>query len=321
MNATELDALIHDALHARADQLTEADLGAGLPPSGTGPRRLWAAPLLAAAVIAALAVGTTVAVRSATTGTVKPASPIHSSAQSAPMRPMVPLPSTAGGHPSTPTPAKAPASNAVSTPASTVTSSAFELGYQPLWPFGSYQQSLGWQHGNPGSQPWHLDAGQTALAFTRSYLGFTEIDRVISIEQDAAGAHVGVGYRNPAGTLATAAVLHLVRYGTGTGNPWEVVGSDDTTLLLETPDYGSTVSSPLVVGGHITGVDESIRLSARSLTGGLVSASVQSIPAGGERQPWHGTISFTGHGVLSLVASTGGHLQAVERFAVQGVHT
>jgi hypothetical protein len=317
MNATELDALIHDALHAQADQLTEADLGAGLPPSGTGPRRLWAAPLLAAAVIAALAAGTTVAVRSATTGTVKPASPIHSAAQSTPMRPMVPPLTIASGHPSTPTPAKAPGS----TSASTVTPPAFALGYQPLWPFGSYQQSLDWQHGNPGSQPWHSDAGQTALAFTRSYLGFTEIDRVISIKQDAAGAHVGVGYRNPAGTLATAAVLHLVRYGTGTGSPWEVVGSDDTTLSLETPDYGSTVSSPLVVGGHITGVDESIRLSARSLTGGLVSAPVQPIPAGGDRQPWHGRISFTGHGVLTLVASTGGHLQAVERFAIQGMHT
>ena len=32
-------------------------------------------------------------------------------------------------------------------------------------------------------------------------------------------------------------------------------------------------------------------------------------------------MSFTGTGVLTIVASTGGHLQAVERFAIQGVRS
>jgi hypothetical protein len=38
---------------------------------------------------------------------------------------------------------------------------------------------------------------------------------------------------------------------------------------------------------------------------------------------WAATVSFTAApgDVLTIVAQTGGHLQAVERFAIQGVHT
>ncbi len=111
-----------------------------------------------------------------------------------------------------------------------------------------------------GQQPWHLDAGQTALSFTRGYLGFNEINIVTSTRTDSIGAHIGVGYRDPNGTARTAAVLHLVRFGTDSDSPWEVVGSDDATFSLEIPAYGSVVHSPVTVGGHITGVDENIRV-------------------------------------------------------------
>jgi len=144
-----------------------------------------------------------------------------------------------------------------------------------------------------------------------------EITTVTSSRYDDQGAHIGVGYRNPAGQLATAAVLHLLQYsGNGT---WEVVGSGDTTLSLEQPAYGSAVSSPMTVGGHITGVDENIRTVVRSRASGVVGSSLGH-PAGGQATPWYDTVSFTGSGVLTVVASTGGHLQAVERFAIQGVH-
>jgi hypothetical protein len=189
-----------------------------------------------------------------------------------------------------------------------------------LWPFGSYAEAERWRTQGGGSQPWHLDAGQTALSFTRSYLGFTEIDQVASTRLDAQGAHVGVGYRNPTGRLSIAAVLHLVRYGSAKDSPWEVVGSDDTTFTLEQPAYGSRVSSPMTVGGHITGVDENIVVSV--LASQTDRATVARVPAGGDRSPWTtGPVSFGQRGVLTIVASTGGHLQQVERFAIQGVHT
>jgi len=315
----DLDTLISDALHARADQLSATDLTPAVAPRGDLARRPgWAVPLLAAAAVAAVAVGSTVVIRSVTASPSHPAPPCTGgpavTGSAAPThRATSPVTDSAG-----PTIGSGTAS-----PTATVPPAGFSLGYQPLWPFANYAQASGWLTGyrTGGSQPWHADAGETALAFTRGYLGFTEISLVTSSRTDALGAHVGVGYRNPAGALATAAVLHLVRYGPNPDSGWEVVGSDDTSLSLEQPAYGSTVNSPITAGGHITGVDESIRLAVRNQAGQLVGGPAQGIPAGGQNQPWHGTVRFTGGGVLTIVASTGGHLQAVERFAIQGVHT
>lgn len=43
--------------------------------------------------------------------------------------------------------------------------------------------------------------------------------------------------------------------------------------------------------------------------------------AGGNSQPWRTTVRLAGatSGVLTIVASTGGHIETVERFAIQGV--
>jgi hypothetical protein len=320
MNDTDLDNLIGSALRARADQLTESDLSPALAPTSQGRRTVrwnWAVPLLAAAVVTALAVGSTVLVRSLASSHAKPA---HSPVGSAPVSP---TPSQSNSPTASPSPSsKGTASSPTSSHAG-APGSQFQLGYQPLWPFGSYAQAAAWsvQYRSQGSQPWHLDPAATALDFTRSYLGFTELDTVTSTRLDEQGAQVGVGYHDPNGTPVTSAVLHLVRYGSSTDSPWEVVGSDDTTFSLEIPAYGSLVGSPVTVGGHITGVDDSIRLTIRSLDRGVVSSPVSSIPAGGDNQPWHGTVDFSPGGVLTIVASTGGHLQAVERFAIQGVRS
>lgn len=333
MNPSDLDARISAALSARAAQLTEADLAPASAPvpepvRSLSARRSWGIPLLAAAAVAAVAIGGTVVVRSMTSSPARPASSPTGGLSSAPP----PSPSATSPAPSG-TPSTGPTGSPSTSPSGSSSATAsgsgqpppafFALGYQPLWPFGSYQQASEWlsTHQAQGSQPWHLDAGQTALSFTRSYLGFSELDTVTSSRLDGQGAHIGVGYRNPSGALATAAVLHLVRFGPSDNSPWEVVGSDDTTFSLSIPAYGSQVSSPVTAGGRITGVDESIRLTVRSLPGGVVGAADQPIPAGGQDQPWHGTVSFTATGVLTIVASTGGHLQAVERFAIQGVHT
>jgi hypothetical protein len=214
-----------------------------------------------------------------------------------------------------------------SAPQQSSTSSAptppFRLGYQPLYPFASRVEAQAWQQSyrSGGHQPWHLDAKLTAQAFTSGYLGFTELDLVTSSVTDSRGAHVGVGYRDPNGSRHTAAVLHLVRYGTEADAPWEVVGSDDATFSLEVPAYGSTVTSPLTVGGHITGVDENIRVAIRQLSSEAPLGQSASIPAGGNNQPWTTSVLFSrpSDTTLTIVASTGGHLQQVERFTIQGV--
>jgi hypothetical protein len=67
-------------------------------------------------------------------------------------------------------------------------------------------------------------------------------------------------------------------------------------------------------------VDENIVVSV--LASQSDRATLARIPAGGDRSPWTtGRVSFGQRGVLTIVASTGGHVQQVERFAIQGVHT
>jgi hypothetical protein len=207
---------------------------------------------------------------------------------------------------------------------------SFDLGYQPLYPFASLADAQAWQAADRsgGHQPWHADAGATAIGFSWGYLGFTEIDTVTSTRTGTDGAHIGVGYRDPNGRLRTAAVLHLVRFGNDPHSPWEVVGSDDdpANFSLDTPAYGSPVTSPITVGGHIVGVDENIKVTVHRLASQAPAGTDCCTPAGPATPrgvDWAATVSFTAApgDVLTIVAQTGGHLQAVERFAIQGVHT
>jgi hypothetical protein len=203
------------------------------------------------------------------------------------------------------------------------------MSYQPLYPFASLADAQAWQAADRsgGHQPWHADAGATAIAFSSGWLGFNEIDTVTNTRTGADGAHIGVGYRDPNGRLRTAAVLHLVRFGTDPDSPWEVVGSDDpASFSLDTPAYGSPVTSPITVGGHIVGVDENIKVTVHRLASQAPVGTHCCTPAGMATPTgtdWAATVSFTAApgDVLTIVAQTGGHLQAVERFAIQGVHT
>ena len=221
--------------------------------------------------------------------------------------------------------ASPPATSAAKVPSSSNPGAApsTSSAYVPLWPFASIAEAEQWQHETAagGHQSWRLDAGQVAVAFARQYLSFTEINRVVGRTATANDAHVSVGY-TVGGTSGTAAVIHLVRIGSGTDRPWEVVGTDDTTTFsLTQPRYGSTVAGIITVGGHIAGVDESIRVTARQLPG--VVGSYCCLPAGASA-PWSVRLQLTrtqpGRPVM-IVASTGGHVAAVERFTVTGVRS
>jgi hypothetical protein len=195
-------------------------------------------------------------------------------------------------------------------------------GYQPLWPFPTENDARAWQetYRTSGQQPWHLDADQTALSFTTGFLGFTEIDNVISHDIGNTDAYVTVGY-TAEGQASTAAVIHLRRFGADDDAPWEVVGTADQELTLETPDYGTTARSPVTVGGTITGVDESLRIQVRQASSSEVLGESCCLPAGGTHSPWQAVVAFTGasNPALTIVVSTGGHIQDVERFAITGV--
>lgn len=198
------------------------------------------------------------------------------------------------------------------------------LGYQPLYPFASLADVQAWQDGytaGGGGQSWHLSPDGTALSFTQAYLGFKEINRVASHTVGDRDARVTVGLLLPNGTISHAAVVHLVKYGSGRYVPWEVVGTDDTAFTLDTPAYGATVTSPVKVGGDITGVDESIGVEVHQLGSPAAVGSHCCEPAGGQDNPWSVTVAFRAASgqVITIVAHTGGHVAAVERFAVTGV--
>ncbi|MEU2035892.1 hypothetical protein [Nocardia amamiensis] len=196
----------------------------------------------------------------------------------------------------------------------------YQFDYQPLWPYASAaaaQRAL-----REGHQPWRLDAGTVAQMFTRDYLGFPDVDKVVDVVTQGEHARVSVGFDHPNGAAATAAVVHLVRFGVGDDAPWEVVGTDDSTLTLTGPSYGSTVRSPLLAGGRISGVDESLRVQVRQIGHPRPVGEAPPTPAGGTDTPWTATVPFTAPcpGTLTVVVSTGGHVAEVERFAITGVH-
>ena len=198
--------------------------------------------------------------------------------------------------------------------------------YLPLYPFSSAAQVSQWQqqHQQSGAttppSP-YASATQTAVSFA-SWLGFTGINTAVASVVTARSAHVTVGFHvSGSSSTVRSAIVHLVRWGSGAGAPWEVVGTDDTTLTVTAPAYGASSTAPATMGGAITGVDESIKVRARSLSSTSDLGSSCCSAAGGTQTPWSRTISFSAPSgtVVTLIAQTGGHVATVERFAVTGV--
>lgn len=228
--------------------------------------------------------------------------------------------------PSQAAPGAPPTASGTSAAPTSKPSTPNRFGYQPLWPFATEADAAAWQQSyrEGGHQPWHLDASTIALMFTQQYLGYASVDRIVLTQFRGNEAWITVGYDYPddasdAGLVA--AVLHLVRFGTGDDAPWEVVGTEDRTLTLSTPRYGSQVSSPITVGGRITGVDESLDIQVRQVGNEQPVGTVGQIPAGGTDTPWTATVPITAScpGTLTIAVATGGHVTDVERFAVTGV--
>ncbi|MFF4229744.1 hypothetical protein [Streptomyces sp. NPDC001820] len=70
-------------------------------------------------------------------------------------------------------------------------------------------------------------------------------------------------------------------------------------------------------------MDEGIRVQVRQPSSKAPLGTSCCISAGGDDQPWKQSVSFSGprDRVLTVVASTGGHIAEVERFTVTAVRT
>jgi hypothetical protein len=231
---------------------------------------------------------------------------------------------SAGPAQSAPAPAAiaSPSVSAASPSGRTSAPGSLQPGYEPLYPFASLTDVQAWQdsYRAGGHQPWHLSADQTALSFTQGYLGFTGITKVARHAVGPKDARVTVGLALPNGKISDAATIHLVRWGSGQDAPWEIVGTDDTTLTVDVPAYGAALSSPANVGGTITGVDENLRAEVRTLGSAAPAGRFCCAAAGGSASKFSISVPFhaASGGVLTIVVHTGGHVAAVERFAVTG---
>ena len=219
-------------------------------------------------------------------------------------------------------PGSAPATtSAPTTPGAPALTTGLPAGYLPLYPFASLADVRAWQvsYESGGHQPWHRSPNLTATAFA-AFLGYTDVTQVASSAVSGGDAHVAVGIKLPDGTISTAAIIHLVLFGSGKDAPWEVVGTDDRTFTVDRPVYGSTMSSPVTAGGTITGVDENIQVSVHTLSAQLPVGAYCCRAAGGTRSPWSASVTFLAAPgqVITIAAATGGHVAAVERFAVTG---
>ncbi|HVM01518.1 MAG TPA: hypothetical protein VM263_02525, partial [Acidimicrobiales bacterium] len=105
---------------------------------------------------------------------------------------------------------------------------------------------------------------------------------------------IALALETEVGRTGTAAVVHLLRFGPGPDAPWEVVGTENSFSASPRPAYGARVTSPLAVGGRITGVDESIRVQVRQVSSDRPIGELCCLPAGGEGSPWQASVSFQG---------------------------
>lgn len=303
-----LDERISAALHAAVDGLGEQDLRPAAPPVEEGRRRQtirWVAPLLTAAAVAA-AITTTFALTSSPTAShnqQRPGAVSPSPVPTAPVSGTLSIATSAAPTVSVPPP-------------------ALPAGDEPLWPFANAGEAAQWENvdGPNGHSPWHAGAKATALFFATGYLQFNDITEVTASDVRTMQADVSVGYDMPSGDKHTASEIHLVRYGDENA-PWEVVGATATGFSITDPASGTegSLAGPVHVAGRITGVDENVTAAVRSIDGAVNGSD--PIPAGGDNASWVTIVpdSDLQHGVLSIIAWTGGHLTAHERFAVVGV--
>ena len=190
-----------------------------------------------------------------------------------------------------------------------------------VWPFETEADAESWQKASTGGQqPWHYDAGQTAVAFL-AFLKHPEINQVMSTSAQGSETAVTLGQHNPdSGRTTKVTTVLLKQVGTGSPRPWDVEEATASQFTIDQPTRFAQVNPPVTVSGHITGVDESIVLNLISpSTGGKLNPSTQPVAAGGQNTAWHERLNFQlppNDYVGALVATTGGHVAAVERLVM-----
>jgi hypothetical protein len=170
-----------------------------------------------------------------------------------------------------------------------------------IWPFTSKAQADDWK-ADHGTRPWANDKQQLVQHFVTDYLGLKDV-----YAGEPCGTCTKVPLMDtptPGASTADVGLVELTADQTGGGfnGPFSVLGVTSPTLKVTAPT--APITSPTTVGGTITGVDESIRLS-------LVTAEGKTIATGqtmaGSGAPWSASLTWTDTSWTrgALVATTG----------------
>jgi hypothetical protein len=168
-----------------------------------------------------------------------------------------------------------------------------------IFPFTSAADEKTWEQAYAdGHEPWKADPTAVSQFWVQNYLGFTDVDKILSTTKSSDGdtAQVTLGRTMTAEQKKTVpvTVVQLVKYGKG----WVVLGADDAAaapyqLLLTSPSAGATVSSPLTVTGPGFGVEEVARIDVRDAAT-PASFGHDNVSFGGGTPEWTASVAFSG---------------------------
>jgi len=111
--------------------------------------------------------------------------------------------------------------------------------------------------------------------------------------------------------------------GFGTGVDWEVVGTEDAELRLDTPRYRESVTSPIDVAGRLRSVTGELHVQVRQPSCSTPLGQRCCRTVDGIQSTWDYSVSFeraTDPALTVIVYSTDVE-ENVERFAITGVQS
>lgn len=181
-----------------------------------------------------------------------------------------------------------------------------------FYPFSSSAQEASWEsQQGPAAQPWLLDPTLTAKYFVADFVHAPSVTKVIRVQHTSTDAHVTLG-RTITGSQVTANVttVHLVRVG----KAWVVVGASDPRqeLLVGSPASGARITSPVTVRGPQFGVETSIQVDVRSMSGRISVGAPKTVSFGAGTPPWSTKL------VLSTPTDAHGAVVATETSSADG---
>jgi hypothetical protein len=163
-----------------------------------------------------------------------------------------------------------------------------------FYPFTSEAAEQQWvAQDGPSKQPWITDPALEAKMFVAAFVQQPGVDQVVSTHLSGRTATVTLGRTfHDANSTRTVKVttVQLAHFD----KAWLVVGASDANgkLKLTDPKPGQTLTSPAVVSGPGYGVDESVQVDVRTISGIARTGNMQPVGFGNGTPQWSTTVPF-----------------------------